>query len=326
MVCGLFKLRRDYSVGGALLMDRAFTTAGNYFYSFNGAERDDEVKGAGNSLDYGARMYNPSLGRFLSVDPISRDYPWYTPYQFAGNMPIRAIDIDGLEPGLPLIMLQQPGREVENLKRNYNVITSTKIGKGIVNTTFGLLGVAGSITFMVGTGGVGAALGGGVALQLSLGEVGIGLAQITGAFAANDNASDNATSALYNSSSLPGLVGYGTGSEYASYLDALGSILPAFATAGAGFNVSAFAKDALGVVSAAKKVVQSPTAVNLLNTIDAALDATNFVVEYIKVQNSTPSPLAPGNVMQTLSAKVSYTVKKGDTLYGIAKSLNTSVE
>ncbi|MEM6738149.1 MAG: RHS repeat-associated core domain-containing protein, partial [Bacteroidota bacterium] len=48
--------------------------------------------------DYGFRIYNPALGRFLSVDPLTSEYPYYTPYQFAGNMPIAAIDIDGLEP------------------------------------------------------------------------------------------------------------------------------------------------------------------------------------------------------------------------------------
>lgn len=37
------------------------------------------------------------MGRFLSVDPLTSSYPWYTPYQFAGNKPIAAIDIDGLE-------------------------------------------------------------------------------------------------------------------------------------------------------------------------------------------------------------------------------------
>jgi hypothetical protein len=31
------------------------------------------------------------------VDPIAREYPWYTPYQFAGNKPIRFIDRDGAE-------------------------------------------------------------------------------------------------------------------------------------------------------------------------------------------------------------------------------------
>jgi hypothetical protein len=44
-------------------------------------------------------MYDSRLGRFLSVDPLTRDYPWYTPYQFAGNKPIWKIDIDGLEEG-----------------------------------------------------------------------------------------------------------------------------------------------------------------------------------------------------------------------------------
>jgi hypothetical protein len=33
----------------------------------------------------------------LSVDPLAQSYPWYTPYQFAGNTPIMAIDLDGLE-------------------------------------------------------------------------------------------------------------------------------------------------------------------------------------------------------------------------------------
>ncbi len=47
--------------------------------------------------DYGFRLYNPGLGRFLSVDPLTASYPWYTPYQFAGNKPIVAIDLDGLE-------------------------------------------------------------------------------------------------------------------------------------------------------------------------------------------------------------------------------------
>ncbi|MEO0970578.1 MAG: LamG-like jellyroll fold domain-containing protein, partial [Cyanobacteria bacterium J06639_18] len=47
--------------------------------------------------DYGFRIYNPSLGRFLSVDPLTKSYPMLTPYQFASNMPIAAIDLDGQE-------------------------------------------------------------------------------------------------------------------------------------------------------------------------------------------------------------------------------------
>ncbi len=43
-------------------------------------------------------LLNPeAVSRFLSVDPLSSSYPWYSPYQFAGNTPIQAIDIEGLE-------------------------------------------------------------------------------------------------------------------------------------------------------------------------------------------------------------------------------------
>jgi uncharacterized protein RhaS with RHS repeats len=43
------------------------------------------------------RIYDPRLGRFLSVDLIAKQYPELTPYQFASNTPIQAIDLDGLE-------------------------------------------------------------------------------------------------------------------------------------------------------------------------------------------------------------------------------------
>ncbi len=68
-----------------------------YRYGFNGKENDNEVKGEGNQQDYGMRIYDTRLGRFLSVDPLTEEYPELTPYQFASNTPIQAIDLDGLE-------------------------------------------------------------------------------------------------------------------------------------------------------------------------------------------------------------------------------------
>ncbi len=47
--------------------------------------------------NYGFRIYNPTIGKFLSVDPLRKSYPWYTPYQFASNIPILGVDLDGLE-------------------------------------------------------------------------------------------------------------------------------------------------------------------------------------------------------------------------------------
>ncbi len=58
---------------------------------------DNEVAGTGNQYDYGFRIYNPRIGKFLSVDPLTKDYPYWTLYSFAGNTPIRALDLDGLE-------------------------------------------------------------------------------------------------------------------------------------------------------------------------------------------------------------------------------------
>jgi hypothetical protein len=42
-------------------------------------------------------VYDPRLGKFLSADPLSKSYPWYSPYQYAGNKPVWKRDIDGLE-------------------------------------------------------------------------------------------------------------------------------------------------------------------------------------------------------------------------------------
>ena len=70
---------------------------GVYRYGFNGKENDNEVKGEGNQYDYGFRIYDPRIGKFLSVDPLMKDYPMLTPYQYASNNPISGIDLDGLE-------------------------------------------------------------------------------------------------------------------------------------------------------------------------------------------------------------------------------------
>jgi len=48
-------------------------------------------------MDGGEVRQAARVGKFLSVDPLTASYPWYTPYQFAGNKPIEAIDLDGLE-------------------------------------------------------------------------------------------------------------------------------------------------------------------------------------------------------------------------------------
>jgi RHS repeat-associated protein len=75
---------------------------GLYRYGFNGKENDNEVKGEGAQQNYGMRIYDPRLGRFLSVDPIASEFPWNGTYAYAENDPINFIDLDGLEKGSPV--------------------------------------------------------------------------------------------------------------------------------------------------------------------------------------------------------------------------------
>ncbi len=75
---------------------RVFSSA-SYRYGFNGKENDNDVKGTGNQQDYGMRIYDPRLGKFLSVDPLAKEYSWNSTYAFAENDVIRSIDLDGME-------------------------------------------------------------------------------------------------------------------------------------------------------------------------------------------------------------------------------------
>ena len=50
-----------------------------------------------NWYDYGFRNYDPQIGRFMQLSPLTDNYPFLTPYQYASNDPITNIDIDGLE-------------------------------------------------------------------------------------------------------------------------------------------------------------------------------------------------------------------------------------
>jgi len=72
-----------------------------YRFGFNGMEKDNELKGIGNSLDFGARMYDSRLGRWLSLDPLAAKYPSISPYAFVANNPILFIDPDGKKITIP---------------------------------------------------------------------------------------------------------------------------------------------------------------------------------------------------------------------------------
>ncbi|MDW8274089.1 MAG: RHS repeat-associated core domain-containing protein [Chitinophagales bacterium] len=79
---------------GMVMPGRSYNS-GEYRYGFNGQEKDDEVKGNGNSYDFGARLYDPRLGRWMKVDPYYNVYPAYSPFCYGVNNPVNIIDRDG---------------------------------------------------------------------------------------------------------------------------------------------------------------------------------------------------------------------------------------
>jgi hypothetical protein len=68
---------------------------GVYEYSFNGFEKDDEVKGEGNHISFGDYGYDSRLGRRWKVDPKFKEFPFFSTYVAFGNNPIFYIDNDG---------------------------------------------------------------------------------------------------------------------------------------------------------------------------------------------------------------------------------------
>jgi len=93
-----------------------------YRFGFNGKEKDDEIKGTGNSLDFGARIYDPRIGRWLSVDPLWMYYIPVTPFNFALNNPITLFDKDGN------VIVDSKGREV--------IVTLSKTKEGTIVTNY----------------------------------------------------------------------------------------------------------------------------------------------------------------------------------------------
>lgn len=84
--------RNDYYPFGARHIRSDYAQSANR-WKYNGKE----IQPTGNPgyLDYGARMYDAGIGRWLSVDPRAEDYLSQSPWHFSGNNPLLFVDADG---------------------------------------------------------------------------------------------------------------------------------------------------------------------------------------------------------------------------------------
>ncbi|NME68500.1 RHS repeat domain-containing protein [Flammeovirga aprica] len=98
----------DYFPFGLAMEDRSFQEA-DYRFGFNGKEGENAFNGPGDSFahyDFGARIYDSRIGRFLSIDLLWKEYPFYSPYIYASDNPILLIDNNGEGPELPPLWVQ----------------------------------------------------------------------------------------------------------------------------------------------------------------------------------------------------------------------------
>jgi RHS repeat-associated protein len=113
----------DYMPFGARMAERTFNK-NRTVNSFNDKRDDAEL----DMQDYGMRVYAPMEREFMSVDPLTKEYPELTTYQFASNTPIIAIDLDGEE--AKVVVWSSYNGKVQIIKRiHWSEIKNETVGK-----------------------------------------------------------------------------------------------------------------------------------------------------------------------------------------------------
>jgi hypothetical protein len=102
-----------------------------YTFGFGGMLKDDDIRGKGRSLEFGGRsIYSPLTGRFGSVDPDIKNYPYLSGFAYANNSPMMFADREGKGPEVKIMGNTVYARGTIYIYGNSNTIGYQKIIKG----------------------------------------------------------------------------------------------------------------------------------------------------------------------------------------------------
>jgi RHS repeat-associated protein len=102
---------QDYYAGGMQIPGRKYSSPAStgYRYGFNKKEKADEISIG--DYDFGDRIYDSRVQRFLSQDRFTSKFPEQSPYSASGNNPVNYIDVNG--------DFKFDPKQLKEIKKNY---------------------------------------------------------------------------------------------------------------------------------------------------------------------------------------------------------------
>ena len=117
------KPRHNYYPFGSSLNTRGFSAGNGFRFGFNGKEK--QIEFIGDDYDFGARIYDGRLGRWMSVDPFIQEYLFNSPYSFTANCVLAIKEIQGKN----YIVYFDPSTKTISIKAQFKIEKSGNLTK-----------------------------------------------------------------------------------------------------------------------------------------------------------------------------------------------------